>query len=109
MTRFPTRHGLARRALLGSAGALALPAALRAQAPAASPRRARRLRILQWNHFVPAFDDWFNNVFIREWGERNDTDVQVTNIGMTSIESRAEIEVRRQQGHDICMFLSPPA
>jgi multiple sugar transport system substrate-binding protein len=109
MNGLPQRHGLARRALLGATSALVLPGALRAQAPAAAPRRARRLRILQWNHFVPAFDDWFNNVFIREWGERNDTDVQVTNIGMTGIESRAETEVRRQQGHDICMFLSPPA
>ncbi|MFM8992548.1 MAG: extracellular solute-binding protein, partial [Alphaproteobacteria bacterium] len=76
---------------------------------APQPRRAKRLRILQSSHFVPAFDEWFVNVFVKDWGERNDTDVQVTNVGMTSIESRAEIEVRRQQGHDICMFLSPPA
>ena len=85
MIGLPRTTGLARRALLGAAGALALPGASRAQSPASTPRRARRLRILQWNHFVPAFDDWFNNVFIREWGERNDTDVQVTNIGMTGI------------------------
>lgn len=109
MTFLPRRRSIARRSLLGAAGALAIPGALRAQSPAAQPRRARRLRILQWNHFVPAFDDWFNNVFTREWGERNDTDVQVTNVGMTSIETRAEMEIRRQQGHDICMFLSPPA
>jgi multiple sugar transport system substrate-binding protein len=64
---------------------------------------------MQWNHFVPAFDEWFNTVFIKEWGARNDTEVIVTNVGMTAIESRAMAEIKKGQGHDICMFLSPPA
>ena len=42
------------------------------------------LRIMQWNHFVPAFDEWFNRTFIKEWGQRNNTEVQVTNVGMTA-------------------------
>lgn len=67
------------------------------------------LRIMQWNHFVPAFDEWFNRTFIKEWGQRNNTEVQVTNVGMTAIETRAQAEIKRGQGHDICMFLSPPA
>jgi multiple sugar transport system substrate-binding protein len=64
---------------------------------------------MQWNHFVPAFDDWFNKKFVKEWGEKNDTEVVVTNVGMTSIESRAAAEIKKKQGHDLCMFLSPPA
>lgn len=64
---------------------------------------------MQWNHFVPAFDEWFNKTFIKEWGQRNDTDVLVTNVGMTAIEARAQAEIKRGQGHDLCMFLSPPA
>ena len=67
------------------------------------------LKVMQWNHFVPAFDEWFNKKFVKEWGERNDTEVIVTNVGMTSIESRAATEIAKKQGHDICMFLSPPA
>ena len=67
------------------------------------------LRLMQWNHFVPAFDEWFNRTFIKEWGQRNNTEVQVTNVGMTAIETRAQAEIKRGQGHDICMFLSPPA
>ena len=76
-----------------------------------SARAAKKhsLKIMQWNHFVPAFDEWFNKKFIKEWGERNDTDVVVTNVGMTSIESRAAAEIGKKQGHDLCMFLSPPA
>ena len=69
----------------------------------------RSLKIMQWNHFVPAFDDWFNKKFVKEWGEKNDTEVVVTNVGMTSIESRAAAEIKKKQGHDLCMFLSPPA
>jgi multiple sugar transport system substrate-binding protein len=93
-----------------AAGAVAGLATAAAPAIAqTAPRRSKRLRILQSNHFVPAFDDWFVNSFIKEWGERNDTEVLVTNVGMTAIESRAELESRRGFGHDICMFLSPPA
>lgn len=78
----------------------------------AGPARAasrKTLKILQWNHFVPAFDEWFNKVFVKQWGEKNNTDVLVTNIAMTGIESRAAAEIAKKQGHDLCMFLSPPA
>jgi multiple sugar transport system substrate-binding protein len=91
---------------------LFLAAASSAAAIATFPARSaapKTLRILQWNHFVPAFDEWFNKKFIIEWGQRNNTEVIVTNVAMTAIESRAAIEIQRQQGHDICMFLSPPA
>ena len=87
--------------------------ALAGGALTAAPRPARAarkvLRVMQWNHFVPAFDEWFNKTFIREWGARNDTEVIVTNVGMTAIEARAAAEIKRGQGHDLCMFLSPPA
>lgn len=88
-------------------------AAFAGSAIVAAPRPARAarkvLRVMQWNHFVPAFDEWFNKTFIREWGARNDTEVIVTNVGMTAIEARAAAEIKRGQGHDLCMFLSPPA
>lgn len=111
MSNDRTMSALGRRPLLASAAAAALAtgtSAGRAQTSPA-PRRSKRLRILQPNHFVPAFDDWFNNSFIKEWGERNDTEVLVTNVGMTAIDGRAEMESRRGFGHDICMFQSPPA
>jgi multiple sugar transport system substrate-binding protein len=93
-----------RRTFLAAAGTAAALTALpvRGAAP-------KKLRILQWNHFVPAFDEWFNKKFVVEWGLRNNTEVTVTNVAMTAIDTRAAVEVQRQQGHDICMFLSPPA
>jgi multiple sugar transport system substrate-binding protein len=73
-----------------------------------SARAAKTLRILQWNHFVPAFDQWFNNTYVKEWGKKNDTDVIVDNVGVTTLNSRAAAEVSAKQGHDLFLFLSPP-
>lgn len=101
--------GLSRRQFIQSAGAVGAVAAM--APPMLRPAHAGKkvLKIMQWNHFVPAFDDWFNKTYTREWGEKNDTEVIVTNVGMTSIESRAAAEIAKKQGHDLCMFLSPPA
>ena len=97
-----------RRKFVGQAGSAMAATTLFGMPSRASTRR-KVLRVMQWNHFVPAFDEWFNKTFIREWGLRNDTEVIVTNVGMTAIESRAAAEIKRGQGHDLCMFLSPPA
>src|SRR5262245_33500178 len=70
---------------------------------------ANDLKILQWVHFVPAYDDWFNKTWIKNWGERNDTDVTVDNIVNTQLDARAAAEVAAQSGHDLFQFLAPPA
>lgn len=74
------------------------------------PARAAKhtLRILQWNHFVPGFDRWFNGTYIRQWGEKNDTEVIVDNVGVGALPSRAAAEVSAQKGHDLFLFLTPP-
>ena len=76
------------------------------------PGRARAakktLKILQWVHFVPAFDEWFNHKYIQEWGQKNDTEVTVDNIGVTGINARAAAEVAAQKGHDLFLFNWPP-
>jgi len=112
MTDSITGQARGRRTFIKMAGTVAVtcgvaaPLVVLAQAKA---RKGKVLRIMQWNHFVPAFDEWFNKVFVPRWGEKNNTEVVVTNVGMTSIESRAAAEVKKQQGHDLCMFLSPPS
>ncbi len=106
MKQFNPRRAALQRSVL--AGLTATAPALIPPAAAQGPAR-RTLKIMQWNHFVPAFDEWFNKKFVRAWGEKNNTEVIVTNVGMTSIESRASAEISKRQGHDLCMFLSPPA
>jgi multiple sugar transport system substrate-binding protein len=76
------------------------------------PRRAhaakKTLKILQWVHFVPAYDKWFNETYVKEWGARNGTEVIVDNISIALLNSRAAAEVSAQQGHDLFMFNWPP-
>lgn len=98
-----------RRGFIRTAGTLGLAASVAPPLLRNARAATKVLKIMQWNHFVPAYDEWFNKTFTREWGERNDTEVIVTNVGMTSLDSRAAAEIGKKQGHDLCMFLSPPA
>jgi multiple sugar transport system substrate-binding protein len=70
---------------------------------------AGTLRIAQWSHFVPAYDTWFDNVYVKRWGEANDTQVVVDHINQADIPARAAAEVAAQSGHDLFWFLAPPA
>ena len=70
---------------------------------------AGTLRIIQWSHFVPAYDKWFDNIYVKRWGEANDTEVIVDHINQADIPARAAAEVAAQSGHDLFFFLSPPA
>ena len=67
------------------------------------------LSILQWVHFVPDYDTWFDKTWCKQWGERNDVNVTVDHIANTQLDARAASEVAAQSGHDIFQFLAPPA
>jgi multiple sugar transport system substrate-binding protein len=67
------------------------------------------LSILQWVHFVPDYDTWFDKTWCKEWGEKNDVNVTVDHIANTQLDARAASEVAAQSGHDIFQFLAPPA
>ncbi len=104
------RGRISRRDFVKAAGVGALAAGL---GPAIIiPGRARAakktLKILNWVHFVPAYDEWFNKKYAKEWGEKNDTEVTVDNIGLAGINARGAAEVSAQKGHDLFMFNWPP-
>src|SRR5438046_10687834 len=61
----------------------------------------KKLRILQWVHFVPAYDEWFNKQYTTECGDKNDTEVTVDNIGIAEIAARASAEISAQKGHNL--------
>jgi multiple sugar transport system substrate-binding protein len=67
------------------------------------------LSIIQWVHFVPAYDDWFDNTWVKQWGEKNDVQVSVEHINNTLLDTRAAAEVAAQSGHDLFMNLHPMA
>ena len=62
---------------------------------------------MRWKNFVPAYEAWFNDEFVRNWGQKNNTDVIVTNVGLAEIGRRAAQEIKAGEGHDLVHFLSP--
>ena len=106
------RSQLLRRAA-GAAAATALGGASAPYAFAGPLRYTGRwlagdLSVVQWAHFVPAYDVWFRK-WAREWGEKNDVDVNIDLEPYTDLPALAAAEVKARRGHDIFGFLSPPA
>jgi multiple sugar transport system substrate-binding protein len=77
--------------------------------PERAAAQQKTLKIAQWSHFVPDYDKWFDNTFTKEWGQKHNTQVTVDHINITEINARAAAEVSAKKGHDLFMFLSPPA
>jgi multiple sugar transport system substrate-binding protein len=61
------------------------------------------LSILQWAHFVPEYDTWFDQ-FAKQWGEKNNIAVTVDHIPVQNIPARAAAEASAQSGHDLFGF-----
>src|SRR6185503_20033064 len=98
-------HGNERRRFLKSAvaGATGLSAMLAArQAPAQT--KGTVLRVLQWSHFVPAYDVWFDKL-VNDWGAKNNVQVRVDRIPHLELPSRIAAEFAAGSGHDLIYFV----
>jgi multiple sugar transport system substrate-binding protein len=108
-----SRRELLRRAGLGTAVLLYSGAAPKTSVAGAPKFRHRELqktlRIIQWVHFVPAYDTWFDNTYTKVWGRKNDCEVIIDHINLTDLPARAASEVAARSGHDLFQHLSPPA
>jgi multiple sugar transport system substrate-binding protein len=114
------KAGLTRRDLVkrGAAGAFAVSMfggiAERASSfPGVLKHRHRQLKgslsIMQWAHFVPAYDQWLDNTYVKQWGEKNDIEVKIDHINNALLPATAASEVAAQKGHDLFQFLFPPS
>lgn len=72
-------------------------------APAASKNLGGDLNILQWNHFVPAYDTWFDK-WATDWGTKNKVNVTVDHIANLDLPARLAAESAAKTGHDIIQF-----
>ena len=75
----------------------------------ANKQLAGELRIMQWIHFVPAYDTWLDNTYVKQWGEANDVEVKVDHINNALLYGTGASEVAAQSGHDLFWFISPPS
>lgn len=104
--------GVSRRDFLKIAGVGGIGAGTMGPAflfPERAAAQQKTLKIAQWSHFVPAYDQWFDNTFCKQWGEKHGTNVTVDHINLNELPARAASEVSAKKGHDLFMFLSPPA
>src|SRR6266699_3974984 len=102
----PSPSTLNRRKFLATAGAGVAGSSLLTmldarQAPAQI--KGTTLRILQWSHFIPAYDTWFDNKLTKEWGEKNGVKVRVDHIPHLELPARMAAEYAAGAGHDIMM------
>jgi ABC-type glycerol-3-phosphate transport system substrate-binding protein len=110
------RRPFSRRSLLKTSSALALGAslplstrlAIQAAAQQATPTRniaGTELKILQWSHFVPSYDAWFDE-FAKAWGEANQVKITVDHINTAQIPATLAGEIAAGEGHDLVEHIS---
>ncbi len=75
---------------------------------APSKRLSGDLRILQWSHFVPRHDKWFDP-FAQAWGREVGVNVTVDHIDLAELGTRLSAEIAAREGHDLVELLSPPS
>lgn len=68
----------------------------------------KELKILQWEHFVPRYDDWFSKC-AQKWAEETGVKVTITRIDLAKLDSHTSAEILADEGHDLIEWLSPPA
>src|SRR6266513_2111397 len=101
------RKNIDRRDFVTTTTGVALAAALGRGPTIRIKRPQKTLKILQWSHFVPSYDFWFDK-YAKDWGTAKGVDVTVDHIALADLGTRANAEVAAQQGHDLFQFLSPP-
>jgi multiple sugar transport system substrate-binding protein len=68
----------------------------------------KQLKILQWSHFVPRYDTWFDG-YVKKWGSDNGVTVTVNHIDLADLSARTAAEISSGSGHDLIELLSPPS
>ena len=111
----PRRKGtINRRDMVKGASVAAMGAALAARGVTAQQTTpttnisGTELRILQWSHFVPSYDVWFD-AFAQEWGTANGVAVTVDHVNTADIPATFAGEIQAGEGHDLVEHISPVA
>src|SRR5712691_7284770 len=99
----PKQSGLGRRDFLK----ISLAAGVGLAAPMIFVRKAtaqggeRVLKVVQWKHFVPDYDKWFDNTFGKEFGEKHNVKVEVDYVATPDLPTAIAADISRGGGHDV--------
>jgi len=101
-----TRRQLLQTASVGLAGAALAPALAACERKTVQQNvLTDQLSIVQWAHFVPAYDVWFDK-YADEWGTKNKVKVTVDHVNNLDLPGRLASEAAARTGHDIIQFQS---
>jgi multiple sugar transport system substrate-binding protein len=85
---------------------LSLAAGIGLAAPTIFTRKAsaqtgeRVLKVVQWKHFVPDYDKYFD-IFAKEFGEKHKAKVEVDYVGTADLPTAIASDISRGGGHDV--------
>ena len=96
MARRLTRRSLLKAGLTAGA-ALATPTILVRKA---SAQTEKTLKVVQWKHFVPNYDRYFNE-FVKEFGEKHKCTVEVDYVATADLPTAIAADISRGGGHDV--------
>ena len=100
------KRTISRRDLLAGAASVGLGAVAASCAlPGATSNKPasggpKKLSILQWSHFIPAYDTWIDG-FVKDWGQKNGVDATIDHISTDDLPARMAAEVAAKGGHDL--------
>jgi multiple sugar transport system substrate-binding protein len=103
-----TRRDFVKKAGVGAAGLAIGSSVLDLNKVFAQTPGRRTLRLLQWSHFVPRYDKWFDP-YAKAWGEKHNVDVTVDHISLSDLRSTFAAEIVAGRGHDLIEFINPPS
>jgi multiple sugar transport system substrate-binding protein len=106
MTKLAGRR-ISRRRFLKWTGAAAVTVAGAPYLPVARAQGGT-LRILQWSHFVPAYDTWFDR-YAQQWGEAQGVRVVVDHVNLADLTATVAAEISAGSGHDLIEFVGAEA
>lgn len=89
-------------ACVGASTSTSSPAASKAAATgtAAPAKLSGDLKILQWSHFIPAFDTYLDK-WAGDWGAKNGVKVTIDRIPQADLPARFAAEAGSKSGHDL--------
>lgn len=75
-------------------------------APATLAQEEASITILQWSHFVPGHDAWFD-AWAADWGAENDVDIRVDHVDLEQIPQTLSAAISAGAGHSIYEVIVP--
>ncbi|MDE0448832.1 MAG: extracellular solute-binding protein [Spirochaetaceae bacterium] len=68
---------------------------------------AQELSLLQWSHFVPRYDKWFD-AWAEDWGEANGFTVRVDHVNVAELPAALTAAIEAGEGPSIIEMVFPP-